>query len=104
MPPTDLIPTARERLADQGSAQNLRLIDDIAALIRENEARGALTSFTITGEGLSFITGTSPSDTARIGLPNLTTASLGGVTGRLHTIGSGGTNTIAAGKTAGNRL
>jgi hypothetical protein len=31
-------------LADQVSAQNLRLIDDIAALIRENEARGVLKS------------------------------------------------------------
>ena len=44
MPATDLIPTAREKLADQVSAQNLRLIDDIAALIRENEARGVLKS------------------------------------------------------------
>lgn len=44
MPPSDPIPAARERLADQVSAQNLRLIDDIAALIRENEARGVLKS------------------------------------------------------------
>lgn len=44
MPPSDLIPTTRERLADQVSAQNLRLIDDLAALIRENEARGTLKS------------------------------------------------------------
>lgn len=44
MPVTDLIPAARERLADQVSAQNLRLIDDIAAMIRENEARGMLKS------------------------------------------------------------
>jgi hypothetical protein len=44
VPATDLIPTARERLADEVSAQNLRLIDDIAALIRENEARGILKS------------------------------------------------------------
>jgi hypothetical protein len=42
--PSDLIPKTRERLADQVSAQNLRLIDDIAALIRENEARGTLKS------------------------------------------------------------
>jgi hypothetical protein len=44
VPPSDPIPAARERLADQVSAQNLRLIDDIAALIRENEARGELKS------------------------------------------------------------
>lgn len=40
----DLIPTFREKLADQASAQNLRLIDDVAALIRESEARGTLKS------------------------------------------------------------
>lgn len=44
MPPSDPIPAARERLADRVSAQNLRLIDDIAALIRDNEARGVLKS------------------------------------------------------------
>jgi len=42
--PSDLIPKTRERLADQVSTQNLRLIDDIAALIRDNEARGTLKS------------------------------------------------------------
>ena len=41
---SDLIPKTRERLADQLSAQNLRLIDDIAAMIRENDARGVLKS------------------------------------------------------------
>lgn len=61
---------------------------------------GALTSFSITGEGLSFTTGTSPNSIARIGLPNLTTASLGGVTGKLHSIISGGANTITSGNTA----
>lgn len=44
MPASDLIPAARERLADQVSAQNLRLIDQIAAMIRDNEARGVLKS------------------------------------------------------------
>lgn len=44
MPATDLIPAARERLADQVSAQKLRLIDDMAAMIRDNDARGALKS------------------------------------------------------------
>jgi hypothetical protein len=41
---SDLIATTRERLADQVSAQNLRLIDKLAALIRDNEARGTLNS------------------------------------------------------------
>ena len=44
MPPTDPIADAREKLADQVSAQSLRLTDSIAALIRENEASGTLKS------------------------------------------------------------
>lgn len=40
----DLIPKVREKLADQASAQNLRLIDEVAALIRESEAKGTLKS------------------------------------------------------------
>lgn len=61
-------------------------------------ANGALTSFTATGEGLSFITSHSSTNTARIGLPTLTTASLGGVTGKLHSLISGGDNTLTGGK------
>ena len=44
MEPSEFITTAREQLAEQVSTQNLRLIDDIAALIRESEARGTLKS------------------------------------------------------------
>ena len=44
MSQTDPIADAREKLADQVSAQSLRLTDSIAALIRENEARGELES------------------------------------------------------------
>jgi len=44
VPPTDPIADAREKLADQVSAQSLRLTDSIAALIRENEASGTLKS------------------------------------------------------------
>ncbi len=44
VPPSNPIPAARDRLADQVSAQNLRLIDDIAALIRDSDGRGALAS------------------------------------------------------------
>ena len=44
MSQTDPIADAREKLADQVSAQSLRLTDSIAALIRENDARGELKS------------------------------------------------------------
>lgn len=52
-------------------------------------ASGALTSFTVSGEGLEFVIGSSATSSARIGLPNLTTTSLGGISGRLSSIGSG---------------
>lgn len=44
MPPIDPISDARDKLADKVSEQSLRLTDSIAALIRENEARGVLKS------------------------------------------------------------
>ena len=44
MAAVDLIPKFREKLAAQASAQNLRLIDDVAALIRDAEAKGTLKS------------------------------------------------------------
>jgi len=40
----DPIPAARDLLNDEVSAQNLRLADDIAALLRDNDARGTLKS------------------------------------------------------------
>ena len=40
----DPIPAARDLLNEEVSAQNLRLADDIAALLRDNDARGALKS------------------------------------------------------------
>ena len=44
MPPSNPIPAARERLADHVAAQKLRLIDELAAVIRDNDARGMLKS------------------------------------------------------------
>lgn len=41
---TDPISAARDRLAEEVSSQNLKLVDGIAAMIRENEARGVLKS------------------------------------------------------------
>jgi hypothetical protein len=40
----DPIPAARDLLSDEVSAQNLRLVDDIAALLRKNDASGTLLS------------------------------------------------------------
>ena len=40
----DSIPTVRDLLNDEVSTQNLRLVDDIAALLRENDAGGSLNS------------------------------------------------------------
>ena len=44
MPRSNPIHAVRNRLADQVSAQNLRLTDDIAALIRDSDGRGTLAS------------------------------------------------------------
>jgi len=63
-------------------------------------ASGVITPFVVSGEGLAFNVGSSPSMTARIGLPNLTTSSLGGIAGRLSSIASGGENTLVGGKSA----
>jgi len=63
-------------------------------------ASGALSSFTISGDGLEFNIGSSVSSTARIGLGNLHTSSVGGVTGKLSSLRSGGANTLTAGRTA----
>ena len=60
-------------------------------------ATGALDAFVVSGDGLRFVIGTSPSATASIGLPKLTTTSLGGVTGNLYSIRSGGANTLTGG-------
>ena len=44
VPSSSPITAVRDRLADQVSAQKLRLIDDIAALIRDSDGRGTLAS------------------------------------------------------------
>ncbi len=65
---------------------------DIAAA-----ASGALTSFTVGGNGLEFQVSSSVYDTARIGLANMTTASLGGTTGKVSSLRSGQANAIDSG-------
>lgn len=61
---------------------------------------GVITPFVVSGDGLKFNVGSSPAAFASVGLPNLTTASLGGVTGKLFTLASGGDNTLTSDKAA----
>jgi len=74
------------------NSSNLSLVVEV-----DPTASGTLNSFTVSGEGLNFVIGSSPTNTARIGLPNLTTSSLGGVTGKLSSIISGGANSLTGG-------
>ena len=69
-------------------------------MLFRSTSTGALDSFTVSGEGLKFNIGTSPGSTARIGLPSLLTSSLGGDTGRLSSVGTGGTYSLTSGKSA----
>ncbi|MGE3315308.1 MAG: flagellin [Planctomycetaceae bacterium] len=63
-------------------------------------ASGALDSFVVSGQGLSFNVGTSAGSRASIGLPNLHSSSLGGVSGKLSSIRSGGDNSLTSGNAA----
>jgi flagellin-like hook-associated protein FlgL len=63
-------------------------------------ASGTLTPFTVKGDGLNFMTGLTANSTARMGMPVLTTTSLGGVDGKLNSILSGGANTLTDSKFA----
>lgn len=71
---------------------NLSMQIDIAPT-----ASGALTAFTVSGTGLKFQTSTDTSDAARLGLMNLSTAALGGATGKLSTLRSGQANAVDTG-------
>jgi flagellin len=57
-------------------------------------ADGTLANFTISGNGLQFVLGPSATDTARIGLPALTSASLGNLNGNLLSLKSAGANSL----------
>jgi flagellin len=63
-------------------------------------ANGTLTSFTISGDGLQFVLGPSPNDTTRIGLPTLTSSSLGNLSGNLLSLKSDGDNSLVSGNAA----
>lgn len=58
------------------------------------------TSFTVSGEGLQFVLGPNVSSAARIGMPELNTASLNSVFGTLHSTASGGANSLISGNAA----
>lgn len=96
---TDAVATINgQSVTGDGSTFNVNTSRLALVVEVDPTASGNLTAFTVGGEGLEFTTGPSAENTARIGLPNLTTASLGGVTGKLHTIRSGGANSLTAGK------
>ena len=74
--------------------------ETVAAVIEvDPTASGSLSSFTITGEGLEFTIGTSLTSTVRTGLPALTMSSLGGVSGKLSSLLTGGANSLTSGNT-----
>jgi flagellin len=62
-------------------------------------ASGAISTFTVSGSGLGFQVSTNASDTARIGLPNLSASALGGSSGRLSSLSSGQANSLVSGDT-----
>jgi flagellin len=95
---TDAVATIDgQSVTGDGSTFNIHGNTFSAIVELDPSVSGSVTDFTISGSGLAFNTGPSPTDTVRIGLPNLTTASLGGIAGKLHSIRSGGANSIAAG-------
>lgn len=61
-------------------------------------ASGALTTFTVSGTGLQFRVSSDANSVARIGLPDLSTTSLGGIDGKLYTLRSGQANSLTGGQ------
>lgn len=95
---TDAVATINgQSVTGNGSTFNIHDNTFSAIVEIDPSVFSTVADFTISGSGLAFNTGPSPTDTVRIGLPNLTTASLGGVAGKLHSLRSGGANSIAGG-------
>lgn len=86
-----------QSLTGEGTTLTLVTSELNAVIELDASATGALTAFTVSGEGLEFIVGATATSTARVGLPTLHAASLGGSAGRLNTLASGGTNSLTAG-------
>ena len=95
---TDAVATINgEQFTGDGSTFNVNLNQVSLVVELDPTASGTSDTFVISGTGLEFAVGTTASSTARIGLPNLTIDSLGGVTGKLRSIASGGANTLTGG-------
>ncbi len=98
---TDAVATINgQQYTGDGSTFNVNTSQFAAVIDVKPTTSGVVTPFVISGEGLQFNVGSSPSSFASIGLPNLSTASLGGVTGKLYSIGSGGDNSLTSNKAA----
>lgn len=69
-----------------------------ARIETDPSASGALTSFTVSGNGLEFRISADANTVSRIGLPDLSTSSLGGATGKLYTLRSGQGNSLTEGQ------
>lgn len=99
---TDAVATINgQTVTGDGSVFNVNT-SDLSAVVKidPTATTGAISSFTVSGEGLNFVIGSSPGSTARVGLPSFSTAVLGGVTGKLSSVLSGGGNTLTGGKAA----
>ena len=95
---TDVAATVNgQQVSTSGTRLNVNTSDASMVIELDPTATGALTSFNVTGEGLEFVVGTSAYDTARIGLPTMTTSSMGGIDGMLSAIISGGASTLTGG-------
>ena len=96
---TDAVATVNgNSVTENGSTFNINTNDVSLVVELDPTASGAITPFTVSGKGLAFNVGVSPNSTARIGLPNLRSTSLGGVTGKLSSILSGSANTLTGGQ------
>lgn len=89
-----------ETVTGDGATFSINESDYSAIVELDPTNSGIDTSFEITGEGLEFVVGTTVSSTARIGLPNLQSYSMGSSIGKLSDIKSGGDLTLTGGFTA----
>jgi flagellin-like hook-associated protein FlgL len=98
---TDAVATINGRQYTGDGATFSATVDGASFVVTLNPATsGVIEPFTITGSGLSFQVGSSPSSTARIGLPNLSTWSLGGLDGSVASLASGRGNSLIEGQAA----
>ncbi len=98
---TDAIATVNgQQVTGDGNELNVAAPWGAMSIQLDPSATGVLSSFTVTGEGLQFVVGASPDQTARIGLMRLDSTSLGNVSGRLTSLASSGANSLSSGNAA----